>query len=78
MQRAVLFSYDWQRGTFLREAVVRAKTIVLERMFRVDRFRFALSRKIWEKSPESLHSDSETGSSDVQRRGFLEDQCDAG
>ncbi|KAI0847440.1 hypothetical protein F5Y00DRAFT_271177 [Daldinia vernicosa] len=56
MQRAVLCSYDWQRGTFSREAVVRVKTIVLERMFRVDRFRFALSRKIWEKNLESLHS----------------------
>ncbi|KAF3058497.1 putative 3-hydroxyisobutyrate dehydrogenase protein [Daldinia childiae] len=76
MQRAVLCSYDWQRGTFSREAVVRVKTIVLERMFRVDRFRFALNRKIWEKNPESLHSKSETGSSDGQRRGFLEDQCD--
>ncbi|OTB10650.1 hypothetical protein K445DRAFT_322773 [Daldinia sp. EC12] len=66
MQRAVLCSYDWRRGTFSREAVVRVKTIVLERMFRVDRFRFALNRKIWKKHPESLDSTSETGLSNVQ------------
>ncbi|KAI1466142.1 uncharacterized protein F4812DRAFT_98305 [Daldinia caldariorum] len=60
MQRAVLYSYDWRRGTFSREAVVRVKTIVLERMFRVDRFRFALNRKMWEKHPESPGSTSET------------------
>lgn len=44
MQRAILCSYDWRRGTFVREAVIRVKTLVLDRMFRVDRFRFALSR----------------------------------
>jgi hypothetical protein len=45
MQRAVLCSYDWARGTFAREAVIRVKTMVLDRMFRVDRFRFALRRR---------------------------------
>jgi hypothetical protein len=44
MQRAVLCSYDWKTQTFFRETVVRMKTVILERMFRVDRFRFALSR----------------------------------
>ncbi|GAW12858.1 hypothetical protein ANO14919_022290 [Xylariales sp. No.14919] len=46
MQRAILCSYDWREGTFVREAVIRVKTLVLDRMFRVDRFRFALGRKI--------------------------------
>ncbi|KAI1269147.1 hypothetical protein F5Y18DRAFT_373766 [Xylariaceae sp. FL1019] len=45
MQRAILCSYDWQEGTFVREAVIRVKTLVLDRMFRIDRFRFALNRK---------------------------------
>ncbi|KAI1761379.1 hypothetical protein GGR53DRAFT_29363 [Hypoxylon sp. FL1150] len=45
MQRAVLCSYDWQSNTFAREAVVRVKTTVLDRMSRVDRFRFALKRR---------------------------------
>ncbi|KAI0894946.1 hypothetical protein F4806DRAFT_503341 [Annulohypoxylon nitens] len=45
MQRAVLCSYDWKRATFAREAVVRIKTLALNRMSRVDRFRFALSRR---------------------------------
>lgn len=49
MQRAVLCSYDWQSATFAREAVVRVKTTVLDRMSRVDRFRFALRRRTVEK-----------------------------
>ena len=44
MQRAVLCSYDWKTQTYCRETVVRMKTLVLERMFRVDRFKFALKR----------------------------------
>lgn len=44
MQRAVLCSYDWKTQMYVRETVVRMKTMVLERMFRVDRFRFSLSR----------------------------------
>ncbi|KAI1808914.1 hypothetical protein F4811DRAFT_499435 [Daldinia bambusicola] len=66
MQRAVLCSYDWRRSTFSREAVVRVKTIALERMFRVDRFRFALNGKMWENHPESLDSTSETSLGNVQ------------
>lgn len=45
MQRAILCSYDWKRATFSREAVVRMRTTVLDRMFRVNRFRFALRRR---------------------------------
>ncbi|KAI1321549.1 hypothetical protein F5Y16DRAFT_405155 [Xylariaceae sp. FL0255] len=45
MQRAILCSYDWKVGAFVREAIIRVPTLVLDRMFRVDRFRFALSRK---------------------------------
>jgi hypothetical protein len=42
MQRAVLCSYDWRTQTFCREIVLRMKTMVTEKMFRVDRFRFSL------------------------------------
>jgi hypothetical protein len=42
MQRAVLCSYDWRTQTFCRETVLRMKTMVIEKMFRVDRFRFSL------------------------------------
>jgi hypothetical protein len=42
MQRAVLCSYDWRTQTFCRETVLRMKTIVVEKMFRIDRFRFSL------------------------------------
>lgn len=42
MQRAVLCSYDWRTQTFCRETVLRMKTLVVEKMFRVDRFRFSL------------------------------------
>lgn len=45
MQRAVLCSYDWRRATFAREAVTRLNTTVLDRMFRMNRFRFALRRR---------------------------------
>lgn len=45
MQRAVLCSYDWKRATFSREAVIRMRTTVLDRMFRVNRIRFALRRR---------------------------------
>ncbi|KAF2139490.1 uncharacterized protein K452DRAFT_320163 [Aplosporella prunicola CBS 121167] len=44
MQRAILCSYDWQAQTFCRETVLRMPTLVLDRMFRIDRFRLALSR----------------------------------
>jgi hypothetical protein len=42
MQRAVLCSYDWRSQTFCRETVLRMKTIAVDKMFRVDRFRFSL------------------------------------
>jgi hypothetical protein len=42
MQRAVLCSYDWETQTFCRETVLRVKTMVLDRMFCVDRFKFSL------------------------------------
>ncbi|KAK7999484.1 hypothetical protein PG990_012084 [Apiospora arundinis] len=45
MQRAALCSYDWKRNTFAREHVVRLKTTVLDRMLRMDRFRFSLKRR---------------------------------
>ncbi|KAI9745848.1 MAG: hypothetical protein M1818_000529 [Claussenomyces sp. TS43310] len=43
MQRAVLCSYEWQTQTFKRDTVLRMKTKVLDRMFRVDKFRFSFS-----------------------------------
>lgn len=45
MQRAALCSYDWRRNTFAREQVVRLKTTVLDRIPRIDRFRFSLKRR---------------------------------
>lgn len=53
MQRAILCSYDWRTNTFCRETVLRMKTIILERMFRVDRFRFALSRDALPEGPDA-------------------------
>ncbi|KAK7997529.1 hypothetical protein PG989_005569 [Apiospora arundinis] len=45
MQRAALCSYDWKRNTFAREQVIRLKTTVLDRMSRMERFRFSLKRR---------------------------------
>ncbi|KAK8029308.1 hypothetical protein PG991_006364 [Apiospora marii] len=45
MQRAALCSYDWKRNTFSREQVIRLKTAVLDRMSRMDRFRFSFKRR---------------------------------
>ncbi|KAK8154625.1 hypothetical protein IWX90DRAFT_61387 [Phyllosticta citrichinensis] len=42
MLRGVLCSYDWRSQTFCRETVVRVRTLALDRLLRVDRFRFAL------------------------------------
>jgi hypothetical protein len=42
LQRAVLCSYEWQTQTFKRDTVLRMKTMVLDRMSRIDRFRFSL------------------------------------
>lgn len=44
MQRALLCSYDPTTRTFCRETVLRMKTLCLERMPRMDRFRFAMRR----------------------------------
>jgi hypothetical protein len=46
MKRAMLCSFDWKTNSFVRETVVRIKTMVIDKMSRVDRFRFALSRKM--------------------------------
>lgn len=45
MRRAALCSYDWRRNTFAREQIVRLRTTVLDRMPRVDQFRFSLERR---------------------------------
>nr|POE54354.1 hypothetical protein CFP56_41293 [Quercus suber] len=45
MQRALLCSYDWTTQSFCRESVLRMKTLVLQRMSRVDRFRLCLNEK---------------------------------
>ncbi|KAH6666428.1 hypothetical protein B0J14DRAFT_202658 [Halenospora varia] len=44
MQRAVMCSYDWKSQTLYRETVLRMETPILERMFRVNRFRFGFKR----------------------------------
>jgi hypothetical protein len=44
MQRAALCSYDWRSQSFCREVVLRMKTVVLNRMSRVDKFRFMLRK----------------------------------
>jgi hypothetical protein len=44
MQRALLCSYDPATRAFCKEAVLRMKTVCLERMPRIDRFRFAMRR----------------------------------
>jgi len=42
MQRAILCSFDWKSNTFIRETVVRMRTATIDKMFRVNRFPFAL------------------------------------
>ena len=44
MQRAALCSYDWRTQSFCREVVLRMNTVVLNRMARVDKFRFMLRK----------------------------------
>ncbi|KAI0431081.1 hypothetical protein F5Y09DRAFT_305867 [Xylaria sp. FL1042] len=72
MQRAILCSYDWQEGKFIREAVIRVKTLVLDRMFRIDRFRFALSRGAEGQRENSIDpaTDSFRLSKDIQPEGL--------
>lgn len=45
MQRALLCSYDPATRAFCKETVVRMEALCLERMSRMDRFRFALRRR---------------------------------
>ena len=44
MQRAMLCSYDHTTQTLFRESVIRMETPVLEKMFRVGRFKFGFNR----------------------------------
>ncbi|KAL5326555.1 hypothetical protein ACEPPN_004241 [Leptodophora sp. 'Broadleaf-Isolate-01'] len=44
MQRALACSYEWTTGVCYRETVLRMETTVLEKMSRVSRFRFGMSR----------------------------------
>jgi hypothetical protein len=46
MQRAVMCSYDAKTQTLYRETVLRMETTILQCMFRVCRFRFALRRPL--------------------------------
>ena len=46
MQRAVMVSLDWKRQTLYRETVLRMPTMILERMWRVDRMRVGLKRPL--------------------------------
>jgi hypothetical protein len=43
MRRALLCSYDYRTSTFHRETVIRMPTKVLDRMDRVDKFRFSMT-----------------------------------
>ena len=43
MRRVLLCSYDYTTQTFHRETVIRMPTKVLDRMDRVDRFRFSMA-----------------------------------
>jgi hypothetical protein len=44
MKRAVGCSYDWTTGTLYRETVLRMPTTVLNRMDRVNKLKFGLTR----------------------------------
>jgi hypothetical protein len=46
MQRAVMVSLDWKRQTLYRETMLRMPTMILEKMFRVDRVRVGLKRPL--------------------------------
>ncbi len=43
MRRALLCSYDYKTQTFHRETAIRMSTKVLDRMDRVDKFRFSMA-----------------------------------
>jgi hypothetical protein len=58
MRRALLCSYDYNTQAFHRETVIRMPTKVLDRMDRVDRFRFSMesmpfSDNAWERISET-------------------------
>lgn len=44
MKRAIGCSYDWTTGTLYRETVLRMPTTVLDRMNRVNKLKFGLTR----------------------------------
>jgi hypothetical protein len=48
MQRAVMVSLDWKTSTLYRETVLRMPTVMLERLWRVDRVRVGLKRPLEE------------------------------
>ncbi|KFY49704.1 hypothetical protein V496_09854 [Pseudogymnoascus sp. VKM F-4515 (FW-2607)] len=56
MQRAVMCSYDWRTQTLYRETVLRMKTLVLEKMSRVDSVRVGLQRPSADTLMPELHS----------------------
>jgi hypothetical protein len=57
MRRALLCSYDYETQTFHRETVVRMPTKVLDRMDRVNKFRFSMSNR-----PLTLKADAHLSS----------------
>jgi hypothetical protein len=66
MQRAVLCSYDWRTQTFCRETVLRMKTMAVDKMFRVDRFRFSLADGFQYRASTSAMNIRETCSGAAQ------------
>jgi hypothetical protein len=67
MQRAVLCSYDWRTQTFCRETVLRMKTMAVDKMFRVDRFRFSLHDGLQYRASTSAANIRETCSGAAQQ-----------
>ncbi|KAI0424597.1 hypothetical protein F5Y09DRAFT_323956 [Xylaria sp. FL1042] len=59
MRRVLLCSYDYSTQTFHRESVIRMPTKVLDRMDRVDRFRFSMANMPL-RADNYEHSDSGT------------------
>jgi len=55
MRRTLLCSYDYRTQTFHKETVVRMPTKVLDRMDRVDKFRFSMvGRRLDPRKVEEL------------------------
>ncbi|KAI1351200.1 hypothetical protein F5Y01DRAFT_315056 [Xylaria sp. FL0043] len=59
MRRVLLCSYNYSTQTFHRETVIRMPTKVLDRMDRVDRFRFSMANMPL-RADSYAHSDTET------------------